>query len=263
MITTNFPLKLIKMLPEDIEFTVRKKLEEIDLILGKVLPQAEKKLKKYRNELEILLTKDDFSSPSETIGGAINEAQELMNDYDNYLRILSYNLRQYTEKPCDFSGYLNDNEADFLHYLTHDKRGEGIEAVYTETNIFIRLPLLSARKGTYSSANNYFGKSVRRAMIYSESYKNFDPMSFTKYELFYLFVHNNRDGIIDADNYCTTDVTNAVTSVLIGGDTSAACSFRMMSVRNDSISEGTYVTVSPQHSPISPENVVAFWLSKP
>lgn len=244
--------------PETIRMLIEFGEDTVANVLGLTRKNIEEKMKYYQRKLDFFKDSWDGSVDADEVRPLFKTLFSL----NSYLRTSSKELRDFTDYPEALDEFLNYEQAEEVIYEMLDCDTEGIETVFTGSNIFVRLPLLAHRRYGSETKNYFYGKAVRRSMEYSKTRKNYDSRKFPCYEIFYLFVYATDKGMRDADNFYTSDVTNAIASVLPFGDTAPYCEFRFKSMRVDGINEGTYVTVSPSTSRISAEEVINFWIEK-
>lgn len=263
----NFEELTEKISADDLLFLVLQAKEKYTALDKKTLPKMQLELKQFIKKLSIKQASIEDSIEGNYEYGDTDSVMELLSDGDTFLRYAAYQLRKSTENIYDYSAYLSDKEASEYTYNKLDRDVEGIVSEFTDTNIFVKLPLLNSRKTAdemkkkgHTAIENFYGSAVKRSLIFSETYHKFHVEYYPKYEIFYLFVYNDRVPQIDNDNYATRDITNAIASIFGAADAPWACSFRYNSVCSSAVPEGTYVTVSRQTEPISESAVLDFWV---
>ena len=149
---------------------------------------------------------------------------------------------------------------------------------YLETEaIYVRTPMLrnlqrKAIKGdkgrTISNAqSSIFREPISYSIMLAENYSGYDFSIFERKIIHFLFVYHDLPGnmiyICDNDNHETKPVIDAITKFLPNGDYPLTCEIHASAVLENSIPEGTYITVTKlQNGFQSHSQIIDFWKKK-
>lgn len=149
---------------------------------------------------------------------------------------------------------------------------------YLETDaIYVRTPMLrnlqrKAVKGdkgrTISNAQStIFREPISYSIMLAENFSEYNFSVFERKTIHFLFVYHDLPGnmiyICDNDNHETKPVIDAITKFLPNGDFPLTCEIHASAVLENSIPEGTYITVTKlQNGTKSHSQIIDFWREK-
>lgn len=221
-----------------------KKQAEETVIEAKELIAASEKTIKICDKINSICTENDvdfeeFSYENRKLDKAIYKMKDVV-----------FNLYKIVFSVLTWSEQRLFCEAIIEDYLEPNKQIEGIFARVFKDNLLVHLPILGAKQCRWKTINgaafpigsySFFSNSLEAALRLIDN----DIPLYCKKNILYMFVyHSSRMFVIDSDNHDTKVMTDIICSHTEGGDTAKNCSFFFISICDDNLPEGTYITVS-------------------
>lgn len=246
------------------------KCEEVCAELEKAQPIFAAKKTKLKSSLDASRRQFEEGYPPDLCVD-MSYYQGLQDDVDGHLHRLLRTLYALSRKLP-----LVDPEGKTVaaaredHYHKYAEGVYGIKVFLSENDkgeevILIRLPMLEV-------APNYFSRSgkhnfpVTYGSIYSHEVADGmellikeDPTICRRYRmktLSFFFLYDTKTGVADSNNHDTKLVIDAVTGMLLGGDTAYCCSFSFDSLFDTGHPEGTYICLSQGKSNYANEEIL-------
>lgn len=139
--------------------------------------------------------------------------------------------------------------------IEYERSEDEVDVWLTESNLFVRTPLLSPRaflyrqvwprtKSFYINSSTIYESYIREKI---QRLKVIDPNFFKEFEektVTFLFVYDENERMMDVDNADTKASLDAICSCLPHGDMGEFCSVFYTSKRSNTIEHSTYIVVS-------------------
>lgn len=171
-----------------------------------------------------------------------------------------------------FSSYsIHRTLSEMEEFHEKTRVSEEVYSFTDGTSIYVRLPLLNVSVNSDYDTGKTSKNAMAKANLFSDSvfwtlyelhktdYPVFENMSYKSID--YLFVYPQYDRfLIDNDNHQTKPITDAVTSLLPGGDSPTTTHFSYRATADKLIGPATLITVSPRSDTIlSIDSILEKW----
>ena len=191
-------------------------------------------------------------SPEDAAAFPDKESLNAIKSAVNAIRHRAFSLYNIIAEPDTYDGLLTLNQAYSSENFLEDYAVFPVEATVKDGWIFVKTPLLWSRyqgspvigkldKGNYLK---WMSHEIEAALLrISDQIPAMNSKNIT-----YLFViPKGRSNPADSDNYETKHITDIISSYLSVTDGPLCTSFTNLSMMEDVLPSGTYITVSPDH----------------